>query len=247
VTTRQRRRHCGRPRKANAKRRATTTAGRAPFLDLGSPELVIRKARVANGSGEAVELVDVVGILNAHDLLDTELTLIARLLASWLRMVQRAFGLPAGSPAGLWAVLTSGQRAGQWAPLANVSGVDRALFRLAEVHEYFGELGRARSVGTGHAGCRGRGMAGDPSCFGRAARGIAGGPGIAAPRARLSPAASARGTERAAKRSGPPGEMTAGWTAMPFVGFLRGDPRRDRRARASCQLRNIVRALGEMC
>ncbi len=51
----------GRPRKANAKRRATTRigwrTGRDP-VDLGTEELMARKKIAANGSGAAVELVD---------------------------------------------------------------------------------------------------------------------------------------------------------------------------------------------
>jgi hypothetical protein len=132
----------GRPRKANAKRRATTLAARRAPDDLGSPELLARKAKVANGAAAPVELIDVVGVLAAHGLLEPELTLIARLLAAWLRQVQRAFHLSQASPTALWAALTSGQRAGQWVPLSNTPGCDRALLRLAELYEHFGQLGQ---------------------------------------------------------------------------------------------------------
>jgi hypothetical protein len=121
-------------------KRPTTLEERRPPADLGSPELIARKARAANGSGAAVELVDVVGILNAHDLLDTELTLIAWLLADWLRQVRRAFHLSQASPNALWAAIASGTSAGQWVPAANTPGADRALFRLASLYEYFAEL-----------------------------------------------------------------------------------------------------------
>jgi hypothetical protein len=57
--------------------------------------------------------------------------------------VHAAFGIPAASPSALWSAITTGQRVGQWAPLAsNRSGGDRALFRLAELYEHFAELGQ---------------------------------------------------------------------------------------------------------
>jgi hypothetical protein len=135
----------GRPRLATARRRATTRAGRRSPEDLGSPELIKRKARVANGSAVPVELVDTAGILLAHHLIEPEELLILRLVASWLRQLRVAFGLPAGSPGGLWAAITTGQRGGGWAAtLSAISkgGGDRALFRLAELYEHFAELGQ---------------------------------------------------------------------------------------------------------
>ena len=133
----------GRPRLATARRRATTCAGRLSPEDLGSPELIKRKARVANGSAVPVELVDTAGILLAHHLIETEELLILRLVASWLHQVRVAFGLPAGSPGGLWAAITTGQRGGGWAATLSATskgGGDRALFRLAELYAHFAGL-----------------------------------------------------------------------------------------------------------
>jgi hypothetical protein len=133
-----RRRRAGRPRKANAKHRATTTAGRAPDRDLGSPELVYRKARAANGAAATVELVDVAGILCARGLIEPDELGLLRQLAAWLRQLARAYGLSQASPAGLWAQLLSGQRAGaRW---LDTPGGDRAAMRLAELFEYFAQL-----------------------------------------------------------------------------------------------------------
>jgi hypothetical protein len=82
---------------------------RAPG-DLGSPELIKRKTRVTNGSAVPVELVDTAGTLLAHHLIEPEELLILRLVASWLQQVRVAFGLPASSPSGLWAAITTGHR-----------------------------------------------------------------------------------------------------------------------------------------
>lgn len=78
----------GRPKKANARRRATTLAGRRAPDDLRSPELIKRKARATNGSPVAIELIDTAGILLAHGLIeDTELATL-RMLANWLHQCQ---------------------------------------------------------------------------------------------------------------------------------------------------------------
>jgi len=117
----------------------------APAEDLGSPQLIKRKARVANGSAVPVELVDTAGILLAHHLIEPEELLLLRLVASWLHQVHVAFGLPAGSPGGLWAAITTGQRGGGWAATllpTSKGGGDRALFRLAELYAHFAELGQ---------------------------------------------------------------------------------------------------------
>jgi hypothetical protein len=130
------RRRRGRPREANARRRATTLAGRRPLVDFGSPELVARKRAVSNGSAAAVELIDYADILAVNDLLDREELVALRLVARWLVQLRRALNLPTASPHGLWAALASGQRAGQWAPPATVGG-DRALLKLTELHLLF--------------------------------------------------------------------------------------------------------------
>jgi hypothetical protein len=134
----------GRPKKASAKRRATTLAGRAPFLDLGTDELIKRKARVANGSAEAVELRDVPGILAAHDLITAEELTQLRELGVWLRALARAYRIGQASPGGLWDALTSGAGFTGWfAPPAtdgSKSPADRAAVRLAELFQHFAEL-----------------------------------------------------------------------------------------------------------
>jgi hypothetical protein len=129
----------GRPRKAIAKRRATTLAGRRPEVDRGSPELVVRKIAVANGSTVPVELVDVIGILVANELIVDEEVVALRLLSDWLRQAAVAFGLPQASPGGLWATLVAqaGRTGGWWAGQERPGG-DRAMFRLGELFDYFG-------------------------------------------------------------------------------------------------------------
>jgi hypothetical protein len=130
----------GRPRQVDAKRRRTTAAGRAVDRDLGSPELIVRKARAGNGSAAPVELVDVAGILLAHHLIEPDEWGALRLLASWLGQFRRGFGLREASVNGLWSALTSGVRGGAVQPTG--AGGDRALFRLVELHAYFRERGR---------------------------------------------------------------------------------------------------------
>jgi hypothetical protein len=61
-----RRRRAGRPRKDGARRRETTAAGRRGPDDRGTAELIKRKARAANGSAIAVEVIDVAGTLAAN-------------------------------------------------------------------------------------------------------------------------------------------------------------------------------------
>jgi hypothetical protein len=132
----------GRPRKANAKRRQTTTAGRRAPDDHGSPELAARKRRVANGSAEPVELRDVSGILCAHHLIEAEELATLRLLAQWLRALALAHHIGQAPPGGLWSALTSGAGFTGWfvPPAGSARGADRAAFRLAELFQHFAEL-----------------------------------------------------------------------------------------------------------
>lgn len=138
-SVKRRRGHRGRPRKADAKRRKTTVAERAPFLDFGSPELLCRKARLGHDSEAPVELVDVAGALRAHGLIDAEELATVRLVAEWLRSVAKALHLSRASPTGLWAAIMSGNRGGGWRPL-NPGGGDAALFRLSQLYRHFTEL-----------------------------------------------------------------------------------------------------------
>jgi hypothetical protein len=133
-----RRRHRGRPRKAQAKRRATTSAARRPITDLGSPELRIRKIHVANGATAPVELIDVIGVLAANELIIEEELVALRLVADWLARAAFAFGLPQASPSGLWKTLIAqAGRTGGWWPGQERPGGDRAMFRLGELFDYF--------------------------------------------------------------------------------------------------------------
>jgi hypothetical protein len=125
----------GRPKRAGAKRRQTTAVGRRPEPDQGSPELRIRKIRIANGSAAPVELVDIVGVLFANELIVEEELIQLRLLADWLRQLCVGLGLRQASPGGLWAAITSG--AGIVGMISAAHGGDRALFRLVQLFDYF--------------------------------------------------------------------------------------------------------------
>lgn len=102
----------GRPRKANAKGRATTRigwrTGRDP-VDLGTEELMARKKIAANGSGAAVELVDYPAILLAHHPISQEDQMMLATVATWLDRVRRARNLSSTSVGGLWGAILSGQ------------------------------------------------------------------------------------------------------------------------------------------
>jgi hypothetical protein len=130
----------GRPRKHV--KRPTTLAGRRPAIDHGSPELVQRKIHVANGSTAPVELVDVVGVLFANELIVDEELIALRLVAEWLTALARVFHLPQASPGGLWSALQAraGQTGGWWTAQlggGNVPGANRAKFRLDELFDHF--------------------------------------------------------------------------------------------------------------
>jgi hypothetical protein len=138
----------GRPRKLDAKRRATTTAGRRPEIDPGTPQLVARKAHVANGWASAVELTDVPQILRANELIVDEELVQLRILGGWLKQAAVAFKLRQASPSGLWSAILSGQAGGSCGWLTPLSasdrreGGDRAMFRLGELYTHFTELDR---------------------------------------------------------------------------------------------------------
>jgi hypothetical protein len=114
-----------------------------PEQDRGSPELVYRKAMVANGSGVAIELVDTAGILLANHLIEPEEMLVLRLLAVWLRQVQIAFRLKGNSTGGLWGAILSGQRGGSKGWTFPIGANDpsnignHAMFKLGQVHDWF--------------------------------------------------------------------------------------------------------------
>jgi hypothetical protein len=130
--------------------------------------LRVRKHRIANGSEVPVELVDVGGILAAHHLIDAEELATLRLLAGWLRQLQRAFHLSRASPEGLWAAITSGTGSGGWRAL-NPGGGDRALFRLAELYAHFAALDQLDRLAL-CLGVAAAGLAGNPRRAPRATR-----------------------------------------------------------------------------
>jgi hypothetical protein len=101
----------GRPRDPHARRRQTTRAGRRGLVvvDKGSPEMVARKRQVAKGSPGPIELIDAVGVLRAHGLVDLDELMTLRLCENWIARVRQARGLTGVSPAGLWATIVSGQ------------------------------------------------------------------------------------------------------------------------------------------
>jgi hypothetical protein len=142
----------GRPRKATSRRRATTVAGRAPPPDFGSPELIRRKLVVANGSKTAVELVDVVGILAANELIVDEELVALRMVSEWLATLARGFHLPQASPAGLWRALQAqaGQTGGWWTSqlsgTRDVPGANRAQLRLSELFQHFAGLDQLEAL-----------------------------------------------------------------------------------------------------
>ena len=72
-----------------------------------------RKHQAGNGSKMPIELIDPAGVLAAHGRIAIEGLATCRLIAAWLHQVRAARGLPQASPQGLWAALTSGQRAGR--------------------------------------------------------------------------------------------------------------------------------------
>jgi hypothetical protein len=111
-----------------------------PAPDHGSPELAYRKTIVNNGSPVPVELIDVIGVLAANELIVDEELVALRLLADWLRQLRVAFNLRQASPGGLWAAITSGTGLGSVTMPGPSIGGDRALFRLAELFAHFTEI-----------------------------------------------------------------------------------------------------------
>jgi hypothetical protein len=100
-----------------------------------------RKISVANGSPVPVELVDVIGVLFANELIVDEELVALRLVADWLTRAAVAFGLPQASPSGLWkTLLAQAGRTGGWWPGQERPGGDRAMFRLGELFDHFAAI-----------------------------------------------------------------------------------------------------------
>jgi hypothetical protein len=92
VTTRHRRRRLerrGRPKKANARRRATTVAGRRAPDDLGTNELRAKKRAVTRY--ENLE-INPSAALFGHGAIDAMQFETLALLSLWLRTLARAWG-----------------------------------------------------------------------------------------------------------------------------------------------------------
>jgi hypothetical protein len=134
----------GRPINPRARRRQTTRAGRRGELDTGTKELAMKKRIAANGSGGTVEVIDIGGILAAHNLIDVDQHMTLRLLETWLMRIARARGLSSASVGGLWGAILSGQGSSRhWtipitAPDERTAG-DMAWFRIATISNAFAE------------------------------------------------------------------------------------------------------------
>jgi hypothetical protein len=124
----------GSPRKAVAKRRATTTAGRAPEVDQGTTELRRRKRRAT--SREDLE-VNGAAVLFGYDHLDRAQYDTLGVVTELLQRVARAWGGRDGNVVGLWMSITGALVATGYAPApAGVGGfslADSARRRLARL------------------------------------------------------------------------------------------------------------------
>jgi hypothetical protein len=97
-----RRRRGGRPRKADAKRRRTTVAGRAPDPDRGTEQLRIRKRRT---TGREDLEINGAAVLFGHDLIDRAQYDTLGTVTKLLQRVARAWGGRDGSLNGLWSAI----------------------------------------------------------------------------------------------------------------------------------------------
>jgi hypothetical protein len=103
----------GRPRKADARRRQTTVAGRAPPPDLGSPELVGRKRAV---TGRTDLEINSAAVLYGHDHLDRAQYDTLGRITELLQRVARAWGGRDGNVTGLWEAITGALTSTGFAP-----------------------------------------------------------------------------------------------------------------------------------
>jgi hypothetical protein len=125
----------GRPRKANARRRATTVAARRSPDDLGTPELLAHRA-LATGSGHLPD--DLLGTLHGRGVLDAEAYTTGREFASLVRLVHLGFGLTEASPAGTWRNIVAATSGGG-ARLDGYPGAERARRALARFKRDMGK------------------------------------------------------------------------------------------------------------
>lgn len=122
----------GRPKKANAKRRATTRQGRRTGqdpVDQGAPRLLQRKRRVAGGR---VDLeINGASVLFGHELISREQYDRLGEITRWLQLVARAWGGGNGSVTGLWAGILAMLSHARTVGLVP-DGADLARLRLAK-------------------------------------------------------------------------------------------------------------------
>jgi hypothetical protein len=125
----------GRPRKANAKRRATTLAGREPAPDHGTEEL--RRHKLA-ATGSIDLPADVLGALHGRGILDREEYAAGLEFAALVALVRRALGLNEASAAGTWRNILSATPGGHAALDADYPGAERARRALARFRRALG-------------------------------------------------------------------------------------------------------------
>ena len=108
----------GRPRRANAKRRQTTVAGRRGEADTGTEELRRRKRRVTGR--EDLELTGA-AVLFGHDLLDRQQFDTLGLITGLLQRLAVGWG-GTGGVSGLWLSITGALVRTGYAPMPGTDG-----------------------------------------------------------------------------------------------------------------------------
>jgi hypothetical protein len=103
----------GRPRKANARHRATTVAGRAPPPDLGTDQLRTRKHAV---TGRTDLEINGAAVLYGHDHLDRAQYDTLGRVTELLQRITRAWGGRDGNVSGLWEAITGALTSTGFAP-----------------------------------------------------------------------------------------------------------------------------------
>jgi hypothetical protein len=97
--------HRGRPRKANARRRQTTKAGRSPPPDFGTSQLRKHKLVLA---GSVIAEADCLSVLYGRKLIDEAAFRARRRYAFLTALARRGWGLQEGSVNDLWRRLIAG-------------------------------------------------------------------------------------------------------------------------------------------
>jgi hypothetical protein len=125
----------GRPRTANAKRRATTLAGREPAPDHGTEEL--RRHRLA-ATGSVDLPADLLGTLHGRGILDRGQYLTGLEFAGLVALVRRALGLTEASAAGVWRNILTATPGGHATLDVHYPGAERARRALARFRRALG-------------------------------------------------------------------------------------------------------------